>query len=148
MKNRNVLMMVIVVMVLLFVPQIVMARGAVDSNGQTGNPMMEKFEEIITEVEAGNLGGSEAVLELNQFRESLRLEKREEHRLMESCIDAISSGEMTREEARVRLREASDGEEKEKLREEEQTREREQIQDGTGDREQIREEKQLREKGK
>jgi len=147
MKSRNVLKMVVVVMVLLAVPQMVMARGVQDSNGQKGNPMLEKYEEILTELEAGNLNGPEALKYLNQYRESLRYENREEYQLMEFCINAFENGEMTQKEAMERVstmemhRERTEAEEKQ---EEDQIREQDQLKDGTGEQDQIREQDQLK----
>jgi hypothetical protein len=95
----------IVFIVLIILPLSLMANGAKNSDEEYEVQLQAMTEQICTSLELKEMTANEAKLQLDELRKQYKKEYTDGSGIMDSIIDGLANGEMTGEQARVRIRE-------------------------------------------
>ena len=100
MKKQKVMKTVIVLLIILLIPQAIMARGGMDQELKYEEELQEATEQICTALETKEMTAAQAKSLLSELRLRFRKEYTDESGRMDAIIDALANGEMTSEQAR------------------------------------------------
>ena len=90
----------LLILIILVIPQAIMARGAMDQGEKFEEELQEITEEICFALEAKEMTATQAKSTLSELRARFQKEYTDESGRMDAIIDAVANGEMTAEQAR------------------------------------------------
>lgn len=136
--NNRIRVKYVFLLMLFLGAQVLAARTITDQSGAYSRELNVRFQQMVQAVGEGTMTAYRAMERLRHFQESQNRYNIQDYRLMETCLEAVESGSMTRTQARARMearlrirdRNASEQVEEEPLREREKIREQEQEPEG------------------